>query len=637
MIEPMAKIEIIGLLEYLDTTLEILQNTGTVQIEEIPTVESSGQSHLSRIHLDEKKELLLARYEELSTNLRDIIESLSEEVVATIPLDDTERERLLNLSPDELIKYITPISREIRRLSRQHRNLMQDLESTQQYETLVNVFVPLLEKSEALENMEQIGIILKRGEASVLQILKNRIDELTVTKTLFFHQDMPDGRIGVFIAVTHEDLSAVRQLLGAEGVAEYHIPREFRKTNLSESIAAIRSKIEEIPAQLSKIESQLIESKKQNIALINFLYSFCTDRISQLKILSRLVRTKYTFVVSGWIPVSSLKNLKQVLADSLGDRIYFGRIKLSDIDYLNIPTLLSNRGVFKSFEVLMKLLPPPKYENVDATPFIAIFFPLFFGIILGDMAYGLLLISISGILKWKSTRGSIVSNIGTVGIAAGFCTVFFGFLFGEFLGDFGVKLELPFLKPWLHRTEAIKATLVIAIGLGVLHVILGFAIKTYVDIIMRHTKGIIEGLAKIAIIIGVILILIQLFLEFPLFVRHAAFAIIGVGFIGVVATEGIIGILEMFTVFGNILSYSRIMAIGLASAILATVANRLAEASPNIILGILVGFSIHLINFVLGVFSPSIHSLRLHYVEFFSKFYKPQGKRFNPFKKMEGT
>ncbi|MFC1573581.1 V-type ATP synthase subunit I [Candidatus Latescibacterota bacterium] len=632
----MAKIEIIGLLEDLDTTLEILQNAGTVQIEEIPTVESSGQSHLSRIHLDEKKELLLARYEELSSNLREITESLSEEEVDKIPLDDTERERLMKLSPDELIKHITPISREIRRLARQHRNLIQDMESTQQYETLVNVFLPLLEKSEVLENMEQIGIILKRGEDSVLQVLKNRIDELTGTKTLFFHQDMPDGKIGVFIAVTHDDLSAVRQLLGAEGVAEYHMPREFRKKNLSESIIAIRSKIEEIPPKLLLIEKQLIESKKKNSALINFLLSFCIDRISQLKILSRLVRTKFTFVVSGWLPVSSLKNLKQLLADSLGDRIYFGRIKLSDIDYLNIPTLLSNRGVFKSFEVLMKLLPPPKYENVDATPLISIFFPLFFGIILGDMAYGLVLLAISGLLKWKSARGGIISNIGTVGLAAGFSTVFFGFLFGEFLGDFGVTLELPFVKPWLHRTEAIKATLLIAIGLGVLHVILGFAIKTYVGMIMRHTKGIIEGLAKIAIIIGVILIFIQLFLEFPLFVRHAAFAIIGVGFMGVVATEGIIGILEMFTVFGNILSYSRIMAIGLASAILATVANRLAEASPNIILGILVGFSIHLINFVLGVFSPSIHSLRLHYVEFFSKFYKPQGKIFNPFKKIGG-
>ena len=116
-----------------------------------------------------------------------------------------------------------------------------------------------------------------------------------------------------------------------------------------------------------------------------------------------------------------------------------------------------------------------------------------------------------------------------------------------------------------------------------------------------------------------------------------AFAILGIGFICVVATEGVIGILEMFSVFSNILSYSRIMAIGLASVILAVVANRLAEASPNIILGIVIGFTIHLINFVLGVFSPTIHSLRLHYVEFFSKFFKPQGRPFHPFKKIGGN
>ena len=101
-------------------------------------------------------------------------------------------------------------------------------------------------------------------------------------------------------------------------------------------------------------------------------------------------------------------------------------------------------------------------------------------------------------------------------------------------------------------------------------------------------------------------------------------------------TEGIIGLLEIFSVFGNILSYSRIMAIGLASVILALVANRLAEASHNIIAGILIGMTIHLINFVMGVFSPTIHSLRLHYVEFFTKFYMPSGKTFKPFKKIGG-
>ena len=117
-------------------------------------------------------------------------------------------------------------------------------------------------------------------------------------------------------------------------------------------------------------------------------------------------------------------------------------------------------------------------------------------------------------------------------------------------------------------------------------------------------------------------------------VRYGAFALLGFGFLGVIFSEGLLGFIEIFSIFGNILSYSRIMAIGLASVILATVANRLAEASPNIIAAILIGFIIHLINFIMGVFSPTIHSLRLHYVEFFSKFFVPTGRQFQPFKKM---
>ena len=632
MIEPMAKIEIVGLFEELDATLDFLQHLATVQIEEIPTVESSGQSHLRRIHLDELKANLLARYEELLTTVHEIIDSLTETPVEKVPLEDDERERLRNMSPDEMIKHISPISREIRKLARQRRSLQQDMESTLQYEILVNTFIPLLEKTEGIGELEQVGIILKRGESSILPVLKNRIDEITGPSARFFHEKMPDGRIGVFIAVTHEDLPVVRQLLGSEGVAEYHIPREYRRKNLKESIEAIETRLGEIPGELEKIEGQLVEEKTSHVALLNFIRWHCSDRINQLRILSRLVRTHYTFMISGWTPISSLKQLEKSLNEQFGDNVYIGRVSLNDLDYLHVPTLLSNRGFFRVFEVLMKLLPPPRYENIDATPFISIFFPIFFGIILGDMGYGITLILIAGFLKLKAARGSILSDVGSIGLIAGFFTVFFGFLFGEFFGDL---LGTTPVVPWLHRAAAIEVILLLSIGLGTIHIILGFLLKTYVALLMRHLKGMIEGLAKIFVIMGIIAFLAQLFLELHITVRYFAYGLLGAGFTGVVATEGIIGILEIFSMFGNILSYTRIMAIGLASVILALVANRLAQESPNIILGIFIGLSIHMINFVLGVFSPTIHSLRLHYVEFFSKFFKPSGKPFQPFKRLE--
>ncbi|MFC1692069.1 V-type ATP synthase subunit I [Candidatus Latescibacterota bacterium] len=632
----MVKIEIVGLLEELDRILDLLQRVGTVQIEELPTIESADKSDVHRIHLDKTKEHLLAKYEELSLTVNEILGILKEGVVEEIPFDAEIHDKLYSLGPEELLAYIAGIAREIRRFARHKRNLLQDIESAKQYEILINTFLPLLEKAGPIENLEQIGIILKKGESSVLPVLKNRISEITGPKTLLFHQKMPDDTIGVYIVVDPKDLSVIRQLLSNEGIAEHHIPREFRKDNLRDSIESIRSRIEDIPRELEQIDSKLLVLKKSNIALLRFIHSLSMDRLNQLRILSRLIRTQFTFVISGWTPASSLDSLKNQLHKHFDNRIYIEKVRLNELDYLHIPTLLTNRGFFRAFEVLTKLLPPPKYGNVDATPFITIFFPIFYGIILGDMAYGLVLLTIAGIIKWKASKGSLISDIGTIAISAGFFTILFGFMYGEFLGDLGEQFGLHPIAPWLHRSGAIEVLLLLALGLGAIHIILGFALRTYVGIIMKHVKGIIEGLAKITVILGIISIFTSLFLGFPTAVRNAGYIMLGVGLLGVILTEGFIGFLEMFSVFGNILSYSRIMAIGLASVILAIVANRLARASHSIVLGILIGFFIHMINFIMGVFSPTIHSLRLHYVEFFSKFFLPSGRQFQPFKKIGG-
>ena len=634
MIEPIAKIEIVGLLKELDDTLELVQNIGLVQIEDIPTVEEGKYSYIHRIHLDEKKAHLLERFEELSSIIKEILDILSDVEEEEIPLDLETRKGLQKLNPEELLEHISQISREFRRLARQKKNLQTDLESTRQYETLIQIFLPLLEKAGALEEMEQIGIILKRGESAILPIIKNQIESRTGHKTIFLHQRMPDGRVGLFIAIEPADLATARNLLSTEGVGEYHIPREFRKKNLDESIETIRKRIEEIPQELESINEKIKELKKLNGALLRFIRILSTNRINQLKILSRLVRTHYTFVISGWISVSELDRIKQELKVHFGDNVYIGKVKLTDLDFLHIPTLLTNKGIFRPFEILMKLLPPPKYGNLDATPFITIFFPLFFGIILGDMAYGLALLAIAGLIKWKARKGSLLADAGTVGIIAGLSTIFFGLLYGEFLGNIGMRFGLYPMASWLHREKAVAALLFIALGIGTIHIILGFVLKAYLGIVMKHTKAVIEGIAKIFVILGTIAILAQLFLRLSDVIRHGGYALLVFGIIGVLATEGFIGLLEILSNFGNILSYSRIMAIGLASVMLATVANKLAEAIPNIIIGVIFAFFIHFINFIMGIFSPTIHSLRLHYVEFFGKFFLPSGRPFKPFKKI---
>ena len=299
MIEPMAKIEIIGLLDELEETLDLLQKIGTVQIDEIPTVESTREIHIRRIHLDETKTRLLEKYEELSLTIGEILELLGEHTVEEVPLTVETQNELAEMSPDKLLKQVSHISREIRRLSRQRKNMLQDMDSIKQYEMIIDAFLPLIEKSDSPEKMEQIGIILRHGESSVVQVIKNRLESITGPETRFFHQQMPDGETGVFIMVTQEDLPSVLQLLGNEGVNEYHIPQEFRKDNFLESLKAIRSRTDNLPIELEKIDQQLINIKKTNLALLLFIHTLSLNRLNQLKILAKLVRTRYTFMISG--------------------------------------------------------------------------------------------------------------------------------------------------------------------------------------------------------------------------------------------------------------------------------------------------------------------------------------------------
>ncbi len=632
MIDVMAKIEVIGLLDELDDTLDFMQRLGTVHIEDIPTLEGTGETHVRRIHLDEKKEHILGHYDEITQTTGEILEIFDGVSGDEWDVSDETKKNLHALSPDDLIKHIAPVAREVRRMGRQLKNLQQDIESAKKYESLINTFLPLLEQVGAPRDMEQLGLILNSGEASVMNVLKNRIMELAGKDTQIFHQEMSDNRIGVFIVVQHEHLSAVRKLLGNEGVTEYHIPREFRRASFRESIEAIRSRIDTIPGEIKKIETHIEKIKREKSKELRYIHIFATNRINQLKVLSRLVRTKYTFVISGWTPVNDLEHMKREIAARFDGRVYVGSVRMTEVDFQHIPTQLSNPQIFRPFNVLMKLLPPPRYNNIDATPFIALFFPIFFGLILGDMAYGLLLLAIAITVKLKARKGSVLSDVGTVAITMSLSTIFFGFMYGEFLGNVGYKLGLRPMAHWLHREVALEILLLITLAIGAMHILLAFTLKTYISAIMKHMKGVFEGLSKIILVLGIVGVFVQLFLGFPILLRYYSFGLIGVAILGIALTEGLIGILEIFSIFGNILSYSRIMAVGLASVILALVGNSLAEKSGNIIAAILIGIVIHSMNFVMGVFSPTIHSLRLHYVEFFGKFFEASGRQFQPFK-----
>jgi V/A-type H+-transporting ATPase subunit I len=265
----------------------------------------------------------------------------------------------------------------------------------------------------------------------------------------------------------------------------------------------------------------------------------------------------------------------------------------------------------------------------------ALFMPIFFGLILGDIAYGSLLLLFAALLLRSFRRGALRSLVQIM-ILCGFWSVLFGVLFGEFLGSLGHQLFD--LKPlWMERSgETVMPLLAFAAAVGAAHVILGLVLGIWEAIRIRSRRELGERLGKFIALIALFWLLAVLAGRLPrdFSAPGVAALIIGIvilampmGWIG-----GILGPVEALGAVSNVLSYLRLAAIGLSSFYLAETANRLYGTAGNVVVGAIVAGLLHALNLAIGIVTSTIQSLRLHYVEFFNKFYAGGGVPFRPYK-----
>ena len=351
----------------------------------------------------------------------------------------------------------------------------------------------------------------------------------------------------------------------------------------------------------------------------------------------RLMDTERTFFLTGWVPESA----EAGLAGLLGNYTCAWETEVPpEEDYPRVPVKLKNNRLTQPLNMVTEMYSLPAYNTVDPNPLMAPVFFLFYGIMMADLGYGLLMILASLIVTNKAKPRGAAGNMFRLAGLCGVTTFLFGALTGGFFGDFipqlaklinpASTLELPALFTPLNDTLMI---LVGSMALGFVHIVTGMAIGFIQKV--KHGQivdGIFEEVTWWIVFAGIALMV----LKATNLVLYVGLALVVIGPLvtgkGFGKITGIFGSLynHVTGFFGDILSYSRLMALMLAGSVIAQVFNTLGAIPGNIVVFVIISLAGNALNFALNLLGCYVHDLRLQCLEYFGKFYEDGGRPFQP-------
>lgn len=629
MIKVMSKVQLIGSKGLLDEVIKALHDLGIVHIESIPAAITLEESYIRRQPVEKEKALLKERLERILERLKGIYLLLPAKAEG---VSYKEGFVIADVASDAFLDEAERLEKEVRGLHVERAELVEEFSSIARYEKILKGISPLVAKLKGLNNFETIGITVDRTKEDIIPLLENEINKITEGRYQFFLKAIDEDLIGIVITYPRHYDTRVRMLISTEAISEIKLPPRYAEMTLFDALRNMAKRRDEIPLLVRGIDNKLKELAGVWQRRLEGLMGFLRNAIDELKALAYCGHTRFAFVIFGWIPKDNFSTLSRVIKEKFGDKVMLRELGIRKDEVDLIPVYIKNPEILRPFEVFLKILPPPKYGSVDPTPYLALFFPTFFGLILGDIGYGIILLLAGLYFKKRFQAKDYLASLASVLVISSLFAIVFGALFGEFFGDMGERLGL--IHPIIFdRLKAMKVFLMLTIGIGAGHITLGLILAT-VNYIHRGKAR--EALAKLSMLIAlmtIIAILAVLWGYLPKHLLTPGILVMLAAIVVLILFEGVIGPLEVLKTIGNILSYARIMAVGTASVVLALVANKLGGLTDNVILGILIAGIIHTINIFLGILSPTIQSIRLHYVEFFSKFYQPGGRRYEPFRK----
>jgi V/A-type H+-transporting ATPase subunit I len=680
--EKMVKVAVVGAKEKLEMASEILYRLNMLHIETVSEdehfklgspFEKAGQasrallqlrSYISYLKLDPSKISVKRKFkkteieEKLSKKLSEYQEQIGLRLDEIKKINDTLKAietEMANLEPLKLLE-ISP-------------KLLKGYKS-------IRCFVGLI-KADPSEELKKV--------TSDFEIVLKKYEDIYVT--------------AVFVRAEYGD--EFLRILQGYGFKELPVP----DVEIDARISELEKRKEELSKRKDQLETEIEDLKVKESELLLAIEEYLSSEVEKAELPIKALISKHTFVLVGYVPAKEFEKFKKEL-DSRG----FAVEQLSFEEHEMPPTKLSNPRYARNFEILAKTYAIPRYKEIDPTSIMAIFFPIFFGLMLGDIGYGLLILLTALYLKriFKTEGWQKLLNIG---IISGITSIIFGFIYGEFFGPFllpGIEnpQEIHFLgnflaslyafnhgHPFFDRVEefGVKTLLFIVLMTGMIKMLWGFSMGFY-NVYVEHglKEAIYEKGCWILGVLGLVCIILGFSYNIGIFTTYpptgfgrilpenlyvfggtvaearavplpipglvtgweaglnyfylAALPLILLWLViflkGEIPKMGIFGAImavELLTWFGQILSYARLLAIGLSSVYIAFVINYIGVKvgfEPGIAilpLAIVIMLIGHGVNFLLGILDPGLQSLRLHYVEFFTKFVEGGGREYMPF------
>jgi len=620
---PMAKVQVIGPRELLPQALAFLQRRGVLQLRATDEERGADGSPLVR-PLSPPLDA-----EELARSLVDGAERAAALAARLPPAHPADRpEPLPEPGGAGLLARLGELEEEVGSRTDRRSALVEEQESVARFERLMVALSPIRHRVDPGLSPEIHGLFLKE-DPEALALLAQETGRITGGNYDLDARPLGDGHVGVLLTVPRSASRELATLLFAHGVEEVRLPPGFAGKPLIEVLLLLAARRRAIPRELAELDAALSRLSSLFVPSLKRAERDARAALARLRATGQCGTTRFAFVVAGWTPEERVATLRAAAEAELGGAVALLSHAPDPSEWGQVPVVLRNRAWLQPFQLLLALVPLPRYGSVDPTPWLAVTFPLFFGFVLGDAAFGLLAVGVALLAIRFGWGGRMGRDVAKVALLCAGSAFLFGLLYGEALGDLGASLGL---RPLLfHRRREVLEFLGVAVAVGGAHVLVGAGLGVYSSVRAGRWRAVVARAAKLGLLaaggVGAVAVAGALSRHWLL----GAVAALGLFVLVAVIAEGPMAALDLVLGLGNVLSYSRLMALGLASAILADVANAIGRTLSPPAAGLAIGLLLHAINFSLGLVSPLVAALRLHYVEFFERFYEEGGEPFRPF------